>query len=103
MTPLPEVPARWACLRVEHAALYPGLDAAVWYPAQSVADYFKAWLLRHPGGSGSGADPIAGDGTFRLPGRCSPRSTLNRGHGCRDAGTRRSTAVRWTTHLRRWH
>jgi hypothetical protein len=49
VNPMPESPARWACLRVEHAARYPGLDAGVWYPAQSVADYFSAWLLRHPG------------------------------------------------------
>jgi len=46
---LPEPLGRWACLRVEYAARYPGLDAGVWYPAQSVADYFRAWLLRHPG------------------------------------------------------
>lgn len=49
MNPLPDIPARWACLRVEYAEHYPGLDAGVWYPAQSVADYFRAWLLRHPG------------------------------------------------------
>ncbi|MEZ0334393.1 MAG: hypothetical protein ACAI18_10315 [Gemmatimonadales bacterium] len=41
--------ARLARLRREHAALYPGLDAGVWYPAKSVADYFLAWLVRHPG------------------------------------------------------
>jgi hypothetical protein len=40
---------RLARLRKEHAALYPGLDAGVWYPAGSVADYFLAWLVRHPG------------------------------------------------------
>jgi hypothetical protein len=49
VNPLSESPARWACLRVEYAARYPGLDPGVWYPAQSVADYFRAWLLRHPG------------------------------------------------------
>jgi hypothetical protein len=56
--PLPESPARWACLRVEHAALYPGLDAGVWYPAQSVADYFTAWLLRHPGTAAPGQNRL---------------------------------------------
>jgi hypothetical protein len=40
---------RLARLRREHAERYPGLDAGVWYPAASVADYFLAWLVRHPG------------------------------------------------------
>ncbi|MBA3553607.1 MAG: hypothetical protein H0W29_02440 [Gemmatimonadales bacterium] len=40
---------RLARLRREHAPLYPGLDAGVWYPAGSVAEYFLAWLIRHPG------------------------------------------------------
>jgi hypothetical protein len=40
---------RLARLKREHAALYPGLDAGVWYPAGSVADYYLAWLIRHPG------------------------------------------------------
>ena len=40
---------RLARLRREHATLYPGLDAGVWYPARTVAEYFLAWLVRHPG------------------------------------------------------
>jgi hypothetical protein len=40
---------RLARLRREHAQMYPGLDPGVWYPAGSVAEYFVAWLVRHPG------------------------------------------------------
>lgn len=39
---------RLARLRPEFAALYAGLDAGSWYPAASVAAYFRAWLTRHP-------------------------------------------------------
>ena len=39
---------RLARLRPEFAAHYPGLDAGSWYPAASVAAYFRAWLTRHP-------------------------------------------------------
>ena len=42
-------PARLARLRPEYAALYNGLDAGAWYPAASLAAYFRAWLSRHPG------------------------------------------------------
>ena len=42
---------RVARLKREHATLYPGLDAGVWYPAGSVAEYYLAWLIRHPGPS----------------------------------------------------
>ena len=30
------------------AELYAGLDVGTWYPAASLADYFRAWLTRHP-------------------------------------------------------
>ena len=46
--PPPETPLRFARLRREFAALYAGLDAGAWYPAASVAAYFRAWLVRHP-------------------------------------------------------
>ena len=39
---------RLARVRAEYADRYPGLDPDAWYPAQSVADYFRAWLSRHP-------------------------------------------------------
>ena|SRR5919112_4557300 len=42
-------PARLARLRPEYAALYNGLDPGAWYPAASLAAYFRAWLVRHPG------------------------------------------------------
>ena len=41
-------PIRLARLRQEFAELYAGLDAGTWYPAASLADYFRAWLTRHP-------------------------------------------------------
>ncbi len=47
-TPAGETPMRLARLRPEFAGLYAGLDAGAWYPAASVAAYFRAWLLRHP-------------------------------------------------------
>ena len=50
--PLPEIPGdpfvRAARLRPEFADRYPGLDPGAWYPAASVADYYRAWLVRHP-------------------------------------------------------
>ena len=39
---------RLARLRPEFASLYPGLDPGSWYPAASVAAYFRSWLSRHP-------------------------------------------------------
>ncbi len=45
---------RLARLRREYSAAYPGLDPGVWYPARSVAEYFLAWLLRHPGSATGG-------------------------------------------------
>ena len=42
-------PARLARLRPEYAELYGGLDPGAWYPAASLAAYFRAWLVRHPG------------------------------------------------------
>ena len=56
-TDLGDVPAsvetdsshRLARLRPEYAALYGGLDPGAWYPAASLAAYFRAWLVRHPG------------------------------------------------------
>ena len=47
--PTPETLVRFARLRPEFAALYAGLDPGAWYPADSLADYFRAWLVRHPG------------------------------------------------------
>ena len=44
----PGHPPRLARLRPEFRSLYPGLDAGAWYPAASVADYFRSWLVRHP-------------------------------------------------------
>jgi hypothetical protein len=41
-------PIRPARLRQEFAELYAGLDTGTWYPAASLADYFRAWLTRHP-------------------------------------------------------
>ena len=52
-------PMRLACLRPEFAELYAGLDAGTWYPAASLADYFRAWLTRHPDRRG-GAVPLRG-------------------------------------------
>jgi hypothetical protein len=43
-----EPPRRLARLRPEFADLYAGLDAGTWYPAASVAAYFRSWLTRHP-------------------------------------------------------
>jgi hypothetical protein len=49
VSPAPgEPPVRLARLRREFADLYPGLDAGAWYPAGSVAAYFRSWLSRHP-------------------------------------------------------
>jgi hypothetical protein len=45
---IPNPPIRLARLRQEFAELYAGLDAGAWYPAASLADYFHAWLTRHP-------------------------------------------------------
>jgi hypothetical protein len=47
--PTPEARVRFARLRPEFASLYAGLDPGAWYPADSVAAYFRAWLVRHPG------------------------------------------------------
>ncbi len=59
---------RSARLRHAHAALYPGLDAGVWYPAQSVADYFRAWLQRHPPKSGGAAARVLESSHFEFRG-----------------------------------
>jgi hypothetical protein len=40
--------ARLVRVRPEYAALYEGLDAGAWYPAASLAAYFRSWLVRHP-------------------------------------------------------
>lgn len=40
--------ARIARVKVEYADRYPGLDAGAWYPAASLAAYYRAWLARHP-------------------------------------------------------
>jgi hypothetical protein len=47
--PSPETLVRFARLRPEFASLYAGLDPGHWYPADSLVDYFRAWLVRHPG------------------------------------------------------
>src|SRR5262245_61452208 len=39
---------RLARVRPEYASLYDGLDAGAWYPAASLADFFRSWLVRHP-------------------------------------------------------
>ena len=54
-----ETPLRLARLRPEFAAQYAGLDAGAWYPAASVAAYFRAWLVRHPDRK-QGAGPLRG-------------------------------------------
>lgn len=41
-------PPRQARLKREFADRYEGLDAGVWYPASMVAEFFEAWLRRHP-------------------------------------------------------
>ncbi len=46
--PLDDPFIRWARLGPAFAHLYPGLDAGAWYPAASVAAYFRSWLVRHP-------------------------------------------------------
>jgi len=50
--PLPEVPgdpfARLARLRPEFADRYPGLDPGAWYPAGSIAEYYRSWRVRQP-------------------------------------------------------
>jgi hypothetical protein len=41
-------PPRQARLKREFADRYEGLDPGVWYPAAMVAEFFEAWLQRHP-------------------------------------------------------
>jgi len=59
----PDVPGdpfiRLARLRAEYAERYPGLDAGAWYPAASVAAYYRSWLIRHPDPSRIGG-PLRG-------------------------------------------
>jgi hypothetical protein len=55
----PDTPVRLARLRREFASLYPGLDAGSWYPAASVAAFFRAWLMRHPDRN-PGTGPLRG-------------------------------------------
>ncbi|MFL5516639.1 MAG: hypothetical protein ACJ8DJ_10810 [Gemmatimonadales bacterium] len=43
-----EPPTRLVRLRWEFAEFYAGLDPGAWYPAESVVQYFRAWLTRHP-------------------------------------------------------
>ena len=54
-----DTPVRLARLRPEFATHYAGLDAGAWYPAASVAAYFRAWLVRHPDRH-RGAGPLRG-------------------------------------------
>jgi hypothetical protein len=60
---VPSVPGdpfiRVARLRAEYAERYPGLDAGAWYPAASIAAYYRSWLARHPDPSRLGA-PLRG-------------------------------------------
>ena len=59
----PDVPGdpfiRLVRLRAEFAERYPGLDAGAWYPAASVAAYYRSWLIRHPDPSRIGG-PLRG-------------------------------------------
>jgi hypothetical protein len=48
---------RLARLRPEFARGYPGLDVGVWYPAGSLAAYFRSWLVRHPERGPAGEAP----------------------------------------------
>ena len=48
---------RLARLRPEYASLYDGLDPGAWYPAASLAAYFRSWLVRHPGPSRRSSPP----------------------------------------------
>ena len=50
---------RLARVRPEHASLYAGLDAGAWYPALSLAEYYRSWLVRHPDRTG-GTPPLRG-------------------------------------------
>jgi hypothetical protein len=47
-SPSADPPLRLARLKPEYASRYAGLDAGAWYPAASLAAYFRAWMLRHP-------------------------------------------------------
>jgi hypothetical protein len=51
-------PVRLARLKPEYASRYPGIDAGAWYPAASLAAYFRSWMLRHP-------DPAQSSGSLR--------------------------------------
>lgn len=54
VSPSTAPPMRLARLKPEYASRYAGLDAGAWYPAASLAAYFRSWMLRHPApGSGS--------------------------------------------------
>jgi|SRR5690242_15622814 hypothetical protein len=50
---------RMARVKAEHADRYPGLDTGAWYPAASLAAYYRAWLMRHPDRTRLGA-PLRG-------------------------------------------
>jgi hypothetical protein len=55
-SPSTNPPVRLARLKREYASRYAGLDAGAWYPAASVAAYYRSWMLRHPDpGQSSGA------------------------------------------------
>jgi hypothetical protein len=56
LSPSADPPLRLARLRPEYASRYSGLDAGAWYPAASLAAYFRSWMLRHPApGQNSGS------------------------------------------------
>ena len=80
----PDVPGdpfiRLARLRAEYAGRYPGLDAGAWYPAASVAEYYRSWLTRHPDPSHVGV-PLRGLDTahFELSRRRAARGAVDPG------------------------
>src|SRR2546427_4063219 len=49
---------RLARVRPAHASLYEGLDAGAWYPAASLAAYYRSWVVRHP--NRAGGPPLQG-------------------------------------------
>ncbi len=59
---------RMARLKQEHAPSYPGLDAGVWYPAGRVAEYYLAWLIRHPGPAARGRARVLDASHFEFRG-----------------------------------
>lgn len=59
---------REARLKAEHADIYPGLDAAVWYPAAYVAEYLLARLAALPPGTEDPASRVLDENHFEFRG-----------------------------------